>query len=323
MVRVLFSTLTGLLALSWLAGCGGSNSKSIEKDTGGPRVLVSFAPLHSLAANVCGDSASVKCLLTTTGPHSHGESIREEQVQLARNADVFFINGLGIDEHIAKKLKGASGSKKWNLVELGEAIDKKLLLEGECHHDHGEKDKDHDHGTDPHVWLCPKRAKAFVEAIAEQMKKVDAVNAGKYDERAKAYLGKLDALIAEGQSKLKDKSEKSIISFHDSFQYFAQTFGIKIADVIEVDPGIEPSEQKMNEIVEKCLKDKVRVIAVEPQFPSRNGAKAILQRLKAKGLEAEFVELDTLETADPGELNPELYVQKMTQNLDNLAKVLK
>lgn len=323
MVRIVFSTLAGLFALSWLAGCGGPKSTSSEKETGSPRVLVSFAPLYSLAANVCGDSANVKCLLTTVGPHSHGESIREEQVQLARNADVFFINGLGLDEQIAQKLRGAAGSRKWNLVELGEAIDKKLLLEGECHHDHAAKEKEHDHGTDPHVWLCPKRAKSLVGAIAEQMKKIDPTNASKYDERTKAYLEKLDTLISEGQSKLNAKSEKSIISFHDSFQYFAQTFGIQIADVIEIDPGIEPNENKMNEIVEKCLKDKVRVIAVEPQFPSRNGAKAILQRLKAKGMDAVFVELDTLETAEPSELTPELYIKKISENLDNLAKVLK
>jgi ABC-type Zn uptake system ZnuABC Zn-binding protein ZnuA len=290
---------------------------------GPPRVLVSFAPLHSFASNVCGDLAKVDCLLTTTGPHSHGESIREEQVLLARKANLFFINGLGLDESIAKKLKNAAGNKKWNLVEIGEAIDKKQLLEGECHHDHGHKHEGHDHGVDPHLWLCPKRAKAIVEVIAEQMKKVDSANSAKYDERAKAYLAKLDALIAEGQAKLKDKTERSIISFHDSFQYFSQTFGIKIADVIEVDPGVEPSENKMNEIVAKCLKEHVRVIAVEPQFPSRNGAKAILDRLKAKGVEAVFVELDPLETADPAELTPELYIKKITQNLDNLAKVLK
>ena len=304
-------------------GCGGSSPASDPwGGKPGTRVLVSFVPLYSFAANVAGDEAQVKCMLTTTGPHSHGESIREEQVLLARGADAFFINGLGLDEAIATKVKGAAGSKKWNLIEVGEALDQKLLLEGECHHDHGHV-HDHEHGIDPHVWLGPTRAKGMVEVIRDHLKKIDPQNASKYESNADAYLKKLDALLSEGQAKLKDKKERSFISFHDSLQYFTQAFDLKVADVIEVDAGVEPNEKKMNEIVQKCEKEKIRVITVEPQFPARNAAKKIMEALKAKGIEAVFVEIDPLETCEPGELTAELYEKKMRANIDNLVKVLK
>src|SRR5947209_18649658 len=72
-----------------------------------PKVLVSFAPLYSFASSVAGPDADVKCLLTTTGPHSEGDATAR-QINLARGCDVFVINGLGLEDEpngIASKLQ--------------------------------------------------------------------------------------------------------------------------------------------------------------------------------------------------------------------------
>src|SRR5829696_3805029 len=138
-----------------------------------PKVLVSFAPLHSFASAVAGPDAEVKCLLTTTGPHTHGDAT-PRQVDLARGCDVFFINGIGLEDEadgVAAKLQKVAANPKWNVVNLGSRIDPNWLREGAHEHDHGKGDHaDHEHPTDPHVWLSIRCAKRMVEGIRDELK---------------------------------------------------------------------------------------------------------------------------------------------------------
>src|SRR5262245_55188172 len=101
-MRRRFSPLFVLPAVAGLAlllvGCPNSKSCDPRASAGDkPKVLVSFAPIYSFTVNVAGNDAEVKCLLTTTGPHTHGDAT-PRQIDLARGCDVFIINGLGLED---------------------------------------------------------------------------------------------------------------------------------------------------------------------------------------------------------------------------------
>jgi zinc transport system substrate-binding protein len=117
-----------------LTGCPkGSTADPWASAVGKPKVLVSFAPLYSFAASVAGPDAEVKCLLTTTGPHTHGDATAR-QIGLARGADVIFINGLGLEDEgdgIIPKLQKVAAHPNWNVVNLGSKINPDWLMEGE------------------------------------------------------------------------------------------------------------------------------------------------------------------------------------------------
>jgi ABC-type Zn uptake system ZnuABC Zn-binding protein ZnuA len=318
----------GGLALA-LTGCPSGKSASPWASTGKPKVLVSFAPLHSFAANVAGDDAEVKCLLPTAGPHFEGEA-SPQQMDLARTCDVFFINGLGLEDEadgIATKLGKVGGNPKWNVVSLGAKIPEADLMEGEEEHHHGREEKPgHDHPKDPHVWLGIKHAKVMVAGIRDELKRLDPAHAAGYDSRAEAYQKSLDALESEGKAMLAKKTENTILSFHESLNYFGKCYGLEIAGAIEVNPGQEPSSDKLKDIIRLCREKKVRVIAVEPQFPNHTSARVIRDALRGPNggmIEAEFAEVDPLETCDEKELGPGLYENVMKKNLVELAKVLR
>lgn len=295
-----------------------------------PKVLVSFAPLYSFATSVAGPDAEVRCLLTTTGPHSHGDAT-PNQIALARGCDVFIVNGLGLEDEgdgIAVKLEKVAANPKWNVLNLGKKINTDWLKEGECLHDHAKAGEDHEHGIDPHVWLSIRCAKVMVEGIRDELKRLDPAHADGYESRAAAYLKKLDRLEVEGKAMLAKKEEKWIVSFHESLNYFADTYGLKVAGFIEVTPGQEPSEKKMKEIIKKCTNPNapVRVIAVEPQYPSHNSAAKVrdaLRGLPNNPVDAEFAEVDPLETCLEADLSPDLYEKVMKKNLTELARVLR
>jgi ABC-type Zn uptake system ZnuABC Zn-binding protein ZnuA len=313
------------LACFVLVGCTTTPPEAeVWPNKPGPKVLVSFPPVYSFVASVAGDDASVKVLLTGAGPHSNPDPTAQ-QLKLAKSANLFFINGLGLDDQLVEKIQSSGGKSEATVVELGEKLDPKTLKKEEGHgHHHHHDAKEGEIEADPHVWLSPSHVKKMVEVIRDELKKVDTAHAAGYDKRADEYLAVLTKLEADGKAMLKDKTEKKIIAFHDSLDYFADNFGLTIAGVVQLDPGQEPSKTHIKDLIALCKKEKVRVIAVEPQF-KRDHAETLLKELKLDPVlkDAALVEIDTLETADSGEVTPDFYERKMRTNLQNLANVLK
>src|SRR3954467_7855958 len=105
-----------------LVGCSGKKPDADWPDKPGPKVVVSFAPLYCFAANVAGDDAVVKNVMTTTGPHDFNPTA--DDVRMVAKADIFFIVGLELDEASADKMKDGSGNTNLKIVKLGEQIPK-------------------------------------------------------------------------------------------------------------------------------------------------------------------------------------------------------
>lgn len=309
------------VAAAVVAGCtppGGDG----WPDRPGPRVVASFAPIQCFALNVAGDDAAVRQLMTTQGPHDFQPGPAD--ARLLAKADLLFINGLQLDDTTCKKMAGMSGSKALKVVPLGARLPDNMLLEGEKD-DHDHAGHAHEHGShDPHVWMGLAQAEKMVEGIRDELKGVDPAHAADYDRRAAEYVGKLRAIKADGDKLLKDKKDRKFVTFHESLSYFANTFDLTVAAVIEEVPGSEPTPKQIQAVVDQCVKTKVRVIAVEPQYTSKTAAGQILRELKAKGVDdPKLVVIDPMETAAGDEMTPGWYEARMRDNLKALAEALK
>ncbi|MBY0459476.1 MAG: zinc ABC transporter substrate-binding protein [Gemmataceae bacterium] len=316
-----------LLALAlFLGGCGKNANTSdadVWPDRPGPKVVVSFAPLYCFAANVAGDDAVVKNVMTSKGPHDFDPTAQD--VRLVTKADVFFVVGLNLDNRQAAKMKKGSGNDNLQLIELGAKLNKRDLCEGRCTHT-GPDHTGHDHGIDPHVWLSPDHAAKFTAFIRDELKAADPAHANAYHARAAAYLEKLQAIKDYGVEKFKGKTDKRLVSFHDSLAYFEEAFQLDVRAVLTKTPGQEPDAKEMSELIKICTKPSAptRVIVTEPQYSTSNSGAALQKELAAKGVaEPMLVEFDTLETVRPDDLTPDWYERKMRQNIDALAKVMK
>ena len=316
------------LASSFL-GC--QRSTPVWNGRGGPpRVVVTIPALDNFVRNVGGDHVGVVCLCTTQGPHHYQYSAQD--AILLREADLFLALGLSLDEKFADQIQIESHNPRLQYVKLGERLPKKMLQPFEKEHDHAkEEEHGHEHGQyDPHIWLGIPQAIALVEIIRDELKKVDPKNQADYDANAARYVKKLTDLHEYGKDQLKDKKNRKIIAFHESLGYFAKSFDITIEDVVEITPGAEPGQAHMVKLAQECQKKDIRVIAVEPQYPTETSAELLRNALKGKDFEIKFAVIDPLETtekkdlkSDEKELNsPEWYEQKMRQNLKNLAKGL-
>src|SRR5262249_35662846 len=159
--------------------------------------------------------AAVRTLLTNQGPHGYDFQARD--VLLLREANVFFVNGLELDDAYTERMKNSCGNTKLDYVPLGKKIPKDQLIALGKEIKHG----DHVHdGYDPHVWLGITEAIEMVGAIRDELKKVDPVHAANYEERAQQTVSELTKLRDEGTAALKGKHIK-VVSFHGALSYFA------------------------------------------------------------------------------------------------------
>jgi ABC-type Zn uptake system ZnuABC Zn-binding protein ZnuA len=305
-----------------LPGCGGSRDDGWPNDKAGPKVVVSFAPYYCFATNVAGDDAVVRDVLTTTGPHHFNPT--DKDALMLRRADIFFVNGLGLEGDKPEAMKKGSGNKNLKIVELGARIPQDRLCEGSCHH--GEEDgdhHDHEHGMDPHVWLSPDQVIILVEGIRDELKTLDPPHAANYDRRANEYVAKIRKLKEDGLALLKDKKDRRLVTFHDSMAYFAKTFNLEIVGVVEKTPGTEPNDKQLRTLIALCedAKAPVRIVCVEPQYSASNAGRELVKILAQKHVpDPRLVELDPLETVPPDQLKPDWYETKMRANLEALAR---
>lgn len=317
--------LIGALCLLFLPlAC---NKPNVWKNVpgGSMKVLVSFPPLYCFAKNILGDEAKVVSLLTTQGPHDYQATANDSI--LAREANIFFYNGLSLDDFVTR-IANAAGNSKLVLDPVADALPKKLLLKMAADHDHGHA---HDHGDehghhhhgeyDPHVWLGIPQAIQMVEQISTKLQAVDPKNKETYAARAKDYISEIEKLQEYGKKKLEGKKNRQLVTMHESLAYFANSFDLEIVGSIQLRPNVEPDQRSTAELVDLCKKKDVRVIAIEPQYRP-GSAEALKRELARQGVKVELIHIDPIETADSNNLNANLYVNVMKQNIDNLAKAL-
>lgn len=265
-----------------------------------PHVMTSFVPIYCLARNVVGDDGVVQ-YLTTNSPHEYDPDAR---VTLRLNgATLLFVNGLGLDDRIAKLAKH-SGSSALKLVALGDKVTKLPA-----------------NPDDPHVWLGIPQAIEMVDAIRSALKEVAPRHAAGYDQRANEYIGKLKQLQTEGRASLAGKTNRKVVAFHDSLRYFAATFQLEIVGALRDWDGIEADPRSRQALVAECKKHGVRVVVTEPQYPA-DLAQSLLKEIDSQNVHLAVV--DSLETAEAKDLDdPTYYERTMRQNIRNLAESLR
>lgn len=308
---------------SSLVGCSGTPDPWGEASSQ-PRVLASFPPIASWSKTLLGDRGTVRSLCTTTGPHHYEFQVKDGQ--LLRRADLFVLNGLSLDDHFTQKLIKGHAHKGMGILNLGNGLPEDLILElpHDHDHDHGAEGDHHHHGDkDPHFWLGVPQASFAIKKLAVELGRIDPDHSAAFQTRAEKLVEQLEALKAQAVAGLKNKTDRKVITMHESMGYFAKSFGIKVVDVIQANPGDEPSSPRLVKLVERCKKVGIRTIIVEPQYPKTSAAAWLSAELKKAGLEPRLIEIDPMETCDqPDGPDAEWFIKTMTGNIQRLIEGL-
>lgn len=184
-------------------------------------------------------------------------------------------------------------------------------------HDHGDHDG-HDHGghghshgaNDPHMWLSPENASAWLTVIADALSAADPDNADAYAANAEAGQEELATLSQEIEGILEPVEGRNFIVFHDAYQYFEDSFDFPASGAISISDASDPSPARIAEIQGRVREQQVTCVLSEPQFDP-GVVDAVME-----GSEAQTGVLDPMGSdLQPG---AELYPQM----LRNLARAL-
>jgi ABC-type Zn uptake system ZnuABC Zn-binding protein ZnuA len=249
-----------LLVVGLLCACGGAAG---AEPASGERlhVVTTMSVLADLVERAGGDAVRVSSLTPVGGdPHTHEPS--PSDARRIADADLVVDNGLGLAPWFEPLADGA----REPVLRLAEQVEVPVL--------------DEEDGTpDPHLWMVPPTAAAYVGAVAEELARLDPAGADEYLARAEAARDDLAALDAELRARIQTvpAEQRLLVTSHDAYGYFARHYGIEVVgSVVGASTEQEPSARSVAALV-----DVVRERQVPTLFLETTVNPALLQRVAA------------------------------------------
>ena len=199
--------IAGLLSVL-LCGCTPSAQNA--------RVAATTLPVWEFSSRLCaGTPITVTRLVTEQVSCLHDYSLNVRQVKAAESAETIVMSGAGLEDFLDDLLVNAS------VIDTSEGID---LLCGEEHEDEHHHEEGHHHEEDPHIWLSPENAKTMARNICAGLSARYPEYKQTFEDNLDPLLHDLDALRNYGNDTLSKLQCRKLITFHDGFSYFAESF---------------------------------------------------------------------------------------------------
>ena len=277
-----------ILLLLPLSGCRKQESSNIVATT---------LPVYEFTSLICdGTDLTVTRLITENVSCLHDYSLQVAQMRAVESAELIVINGAGLEDFLEDVLPDTQCM-----------IDASEGLELSCGHHHD--GNEHHHEQDPHFWLSPKNAKAMCRNIADKLSAEYPQYADTFSKNLSKLLGMLDELQAYGEQNLKNLTSRNLITFHDGFSYFAESFDLHILKAIEEESGSEASAKELIELINLVEEGKLPAI-----FTETNGSTSAAEIIA----EETGVKVFALDMAMAGNS----YFKAMYHNIDTIKEAL-
>ena len=305
-------------------------------------VVTSFYPMYIAALNIVDGVDGVR-LENLSEPQTgclHDFQLTPEDMKLLSTADVFVINGGGIESFMSDVAKAYP---KLDVVEACENVallsedeadsdhdhDHDADIESDSDHDHdhdadteSESDHDHDHDADTesdsahdhdhgdenaHAWMSVPRYRTMVKTIASHLAQKDEAHAEEYYANAEKYDAKLAKLEKE-QDSLKDLTGgQNIIIFHEAYEYVADDFSMNACYLLDLDEERSVSAGEVKQVIGAIKDDGVSVILAEELYGKSMGDTV------SRETDVHMVYIDPL---NRGEYDKDSYLDGMEHNIE-------
>lgn len=285
-------------------------------------VVTSFYPMYVAAENVIGDVEGVT-LENLSEPQTgclHDYQLTAADMKLLSKADVFIVNGGGIESFLSDVAESYPDLK---IVQACDGID---LLEsaegtGESHNDlSSNEDADHDdhdhsehsHGDEnAHVWMNLADYQIQVQNICNGLSEADSAHAEQYAKNAQTYQGKVQELQQEAAELASQIASQPVVIFHEAYEYIVQEYGLQLAGEMNLDEERQVSAGEVADILHSIEDNHVSVVLAEKLYGTDMG------EMVAKQSGVKVVYLDTLTR---GDYSADSYLEGMRSNIEQLKE---
>lgn len=315
LVFISMSTLI-LLLISMSNGYGQQNENiDTQQDTKKIKIAASFYPFYEIANEIGGNNTIVTSVIPM-GVEPHDWEITPQQIPDIAEADMIIYNGIGFDSWLGKKEQFRNSflvdiSKDLQLIKLG-----KQDLENVGH---GSQVYDHTSRYDPHVWLDPILVKNISKTISNALIKLDPNNTYSYLQNTENFNQQLDTLDSQIKKSLANCELKDFLTFHESFHYFANRYGLTQHAVHGSSPEGEILPQQIIKTI-SLAKD----LGIDTIYSEELKDLRLSQTLASEIPNGKVLLLSPIEGIKPEEQKKDIdFIDKMKMNLENLKQGLK
>jgi len=240
-----------------VAACGGGSVPTGSVDPGGQlKVVTTSTVFADLIRNVGGDRVAVTSLVPR-GVDVHTYQATPVDLRAVASADLFVMNGLGLDDWLEKTIRAASNGAP--IVKLAVDLEGVVLLPGET-----------PAAQNPHLWLDVAYATLYATRITENLQEMDTIHAAEIAATSAAYIQKLadlDVWVREQIGTI-PAGDRQFVMFHDALPYFARAYGLTVVGVAVEAPGQDPSAGEIAALIDAIRATGVKAIFSEDQFPT-------------------------------------------------------
>ena len=305
------------------------------------KIVTTTTDLASIARRVAGDLATVQSICTGR-EDPHFVQAKPSYVLRASHADLWI--RIGMELEIGWEPPILRGARNPAILEGGaghlDASERVVRLDVPTRRVTRAQGDVHPQGN-PHYWLDPLNGRLIATSMAERLASLDPGHAAEYRRNLAAFHQALDhkmfgrdLVAAVGGEKLwvlalrkqlgahlakhglgpkaggwyaalRPHRGARIVTYHRSWVYLANRFGLTVAVEVEPKPGIPPRPAHLARVVEAVQSQGIRLILVEPFYPrkaadfvaARTGAKTVVCANTAGGTTEAGGYLDMIDRA--------------------------
>ncbi len=251
----IYTLILVALSLLMLAGCSSDKNTTAPAD-GTPKatIAVSIVPEQTFVKAVAGDLVDVVVMVPPGSNPENYAPTPQEMVKLS-NAVLYFAIGVPTEKtNILPDIHDLN--PQIQVVDLPAAV---ARVYPEREFTPGERD--------PHIWLSPSRAQVIVATIADELSKMDPLNADTYRANAETYQQQLEQLDNNIKSSLAGLEQKSLIVYHPALGYFADDYDLRMVAIEE--EGKNATADHIQEIIDLAKSEGIKVIFYQASVSSK------------------------------------------------------
>jgi zinc/manganese transport system substrate-binding protein len=229
------------------------------------RVVASINDLGSIAATVGGEQVEVLSIARGNADPHRVEVLPSYMVRVSK-AQLYLKVGMQLDQWADSIIDG-SRNGKLRIVDCSERI---VALEVPKGRVDGRQGDVHPDGN-PHYWLDPRNGAIVAAQVAEALAALDPAHAEFFAANAAQLAGEAETFAHEQAERIAALPVRTVLTYHRSWVYLAQVFGLEIVATVEPVPGIPPTAKHLQSLVQVLGERGVRVLLQEPYFSQEAG----------------------------------------------------
>ncbi len=226
-------------------------------------IVTTVAPITNIVQNIGGSYVNVIGIVPD-GTDSHTFEPIPTDAKILAAADIIIVNGLHLElptVKLAEKVKKTDVE----ILRLGD----RALQKKDWRYDFSFP-REHGH-PNPHLWPNIALTMRYAEIVRDSLIARDPEHKEGYVTNTAAYLTKLqklDDVIFDCVKTVPIKNRK-LVTYHDSFAYFAPRYGMKVIAAIQPSDFSEPGPREVIRIIKQIRSEKIPAIFGSEVFPSK------------------------------------------------------